>query len=948
MEETHGYNLTLCLLKLSDEDFMEFKDSLRKVLGFKPKPIPRTKIATASRRGLAMLLNKHYPGQVWDIVLSLSQRAKWKKLFDRAERLKRDERRPYKETMEIIFKYIWDFENYIHVPSHEYNIITEMQHRTLKDIFDLQLESVTAVILGNKGEGKTTFLRKAMLDWAAGDLWQNRFHYVFFFSLMSLNNITELSLAQLILSKLSESSETLEDIVSDPRRILFILEGFDYLKFDLGLQTNLCNDWRKKAPTQIVLSSLLQKVMLQESSLLLELGNLSVPKIYPLLQKPREITIGGYTEASVKYYCCSFMHSFKKGSEIFNYLQAIQLLLTLCKNPYKRWMVCRTLKCQFKRGEKLNIAFKPDSVLYTSFMVSSFRAKYAGYPSRQNRNKLMTLCTLAVEGMWKSVFVFKYEDLLRNGISESEQILWMKMYFLNTRGDCFVFYHPALQLYFAALFYFLRQDKDKHHPIIGSLPQLLREIYAHGQNQWLLTGKFVFGIATEKIAAILEPHFGFIPCEKMRQEIFKCFRSLSQGECGEKLISPQSLFDSLVENQEEQFITQVMDMFEEMTVDISSADVLSVATTCLLKSQSLKKLHLHIQQRVFSEIYNPEDGDLEVFKHEKNNAIKHWRMLCRVFQNLEVLDLDSCKFNVTVIFLLYLSMSPTHRGPLNAFKLQSFSLGKCDISSEACGVIATSLTKCKVKHLSLVENPLKNKGVMLVCEILKHPSCVLETLMLSYCCFTFIACGHLYEALLHNKYLSLLDLSSNFLEDTGVNILCEALKDPRCNLRELWLSGCYLTSDCCKAISAVLSCNQNLKTLKLGSNNIQDTGIKQLCEALRNPGCKLQCLGLDMCEFTTDSCADLALALTTCKTLTVLSLDWMTLGHNGLELLCEALNHRACNLKVLGLDKSAFCEESQILLQDVEKKNNLIILHYPWIKEENKKRGVRLVWNSKN
>ncbi|XP_040590091.1 NACHT, LRR and PYD domains-containing protein 9 isoform X4 [Mesocricetus auratus] len=893
MEETHGYNLTLCLLKLSDEDFMEFKDSLRKVLGFKPKPIPRTKIATASRRGLAMLLNKHYPGQVWDIVLSLSQRAKWKKLFDRAERLKRDERRPYKETMEIIFKYIWDFENYIHVPSHEYNIITEMQHRTLKDIFDLQLESVTAVILGNKGEGKTTFLRKAMLDWAAGDLWQNRFHYVFFFSLMSLNNITELSLAQLILSKLSESSETLEDIVSDPRRILFILEGFDYLKFDLGLQTNLCNDWRKKAPTQIVLSSLLQKVMLQESSLLLELGNLSVPKIYPLLQKPREITIGGYTEASVKYYCCSFMHSFKKGSEIFNYLQAIQLLLTLCKNPYKRWMVCRTLKCQFKRGEKLNIAFKPDSVLYTSFMVSSFRAKYAGYPSRQNRNKLMTLCTLAVEGMWKSVFVFKYEDLLRNGISESEQILWMKMYFLNTRGDCFVFYHPALQLYFAALFYFLRQDKDKHHPIIGSLPQLLREIYAHGQNQWLLTGKFVFGIATEKIAAILEPHFGFIPCEKMRQEIFKCFRSLSQGECGEKLISPQSLFDSLVENQEEQFITQVMDMFEEMTVDISSADVLSVATTCLLKSQSLKKLHLHIQQRVFSEIYNPEDGDLEVFKHEKK-------------------------------------------------------LGKCDISSEACGVIATSLTKCKVKHLSLVENPLKNKGVMLVCEILKHPSCVLETLMLSYCCFTFIACGHLYEALLHNKYLSLLDLSSNFLEDTGVNILCEALKDPRCNLRELWLSGCYLTSDCCKAISAVLSCNQNLKTLKLGSNNIQDTGIKQLCEALRNPGCKLQCLGLDMCEFTTDSCADLALALTTCKTLTVLSLDWMTLGHNGLELLCEALNHRACNLKVLGLDKSAFCEESQILLQDVEKKNNLIILHYPWIKEENKKRGVRLVWNSKN
>lgn len=56
-------------------------------------------------------------------------------------------------------------------------------------------------------------------------------------------------------------------------------------------------------------------------------------------------------------------------------------------------------------------------------------------------------------------------------------------------------------------------------------------------------------------------------------------------------------------------------------------------------------------------------------------------------------------------------------------------LGKCDISSEACGIIATSLINSKVKHLSLVENPLKNKGVMSLCAMLKDPSCVLETLM---------------------------------------------------------------------------------------------------------------------------------------------------------------------------------------------------------------------------
>nr|XP_021497832.1 NACHT, LRR and PYD domains-containing protein 9A-like [Meriones unguiculatus] len=328
-------------------------------------------------------------------------------------------------------------------------------------------------------------------------------------------------------------------------------------------------------------------------------------------------------------------------------------------------------------------------------------------------------------------------------------------------------------------------------------------------------------------------------------------------------------------------------------------------------------------------------------------ATEHWAILCRMFYSLHVLDLDSCHFNEEAIQILCDSMSPSHTMPLDVFELQSLLcsfmtnfgdgslfhtflklpqlrslnlygtnlskdvvenlcsalkdstcsveellLGKCDISSEACGIIATTLMYCKVKHLSLVENPLKNRGVVSLCELLKRPTCVLETLM---------------------------------------------------------LSGCYLTSECCEAISGVLTCNRNLKTLKLGNNNIQDAGVKQLCEALRHRDCKLQCLGLDMCEFTTDCCEDLALALTSCKTLTSLNLDWISLDHAGVDVLCEALSHKDCNLKMLGLDKSALSEESQALLQAVEKsKSNLNILHYPWVEEEREKRGVRLVWNSKN
>uniref|UniRef100_A0A8C8W5U1 Pyrin domain-containing protein n=1 Tax=Peromyscus maniculatus bairdii TaxID=230844 RepID=A0A8C8W5U1_PERMB len=933
MEGPSGFGVNHCLQKLSDVEFLKFKELLSKETEeFKIKPIPWNKIEMASRTKLMTLLFTHCPGQVWDIVSSLFLQINRADLSIMAQELRRDKQSSYKEIMKTIFQYIWNVETFICMKDEIYQATIEMQYKALQEVFDCPLEPVTAVVLGSEAQGKTTFLRKAMLDWTSGKLWQNRFQYVFFISLISLNNVTELSLAELMLNPLC------------------------FLNWE----------------TQVY------------------------QKIYPLLRYPRDIIVTGFNDPFIKCYFTYFFKNTQKAVQVFNYLQSTNQLSVVRRSPFLCWMACSTLKWRLKRGEGMKSVGETDSSIYTNFMVSTFRSVYDNCPPNQNRARLKTLCTLAAEAMWKQVFVFTSEDLRRNGISESEKAVWLGMNFLQHRGDGFMFYHPLLQSYFAALFYFLRQERGTAHPIIRSLPQLLKEVYVHGQTQWLMTGAFVFGIATEKAAAMLKPLFGFIPSKEVEQEIFKCLRSLSQAECSEKLMNSQSLFESLHENEEERFETQVIDLFEEMTVDISNIDTLLSAAKILAKTQKLKKLHVHIQHNFFSEIYNPEDGDLEDFEFNKS-------ILCECVYNLQVLDLDCCNFNETTLKILCASMSPSSTYPLTAFKLQSLScpfmtnfgdgalfhiflqlpnlksvnlygsnlsndmvenlcsvlkcttcgveellLGKCDISSKACGMIATCLIYCKVKHLSLVENPLKNKGVMLLCEILKHRSCVLETLMLSRCCLNFIACGHLYEALLCNKYLSLLDLSSNVLKDTGVNILCEALKDPKCTLQELWLSGCFLTSDCCGGISAVLTSKKNLKTLKLGKNNIEDAGIKQLCEALRNPDCKLQCLGLDMNDFKTDCCEDLASALTTCKTLTSLNLDWITFDHDGLQLLCEALSHKSCNLKVLGLDKSALTEESKMLLQAVEMKEKLDILHCPWVKEERKRRGVRLVWNSTN
>nr|XP_034348923.1 NACHT, LRR and PYD domains-containing protein 9 isoform X4 [Arvicanthis niloticus] len=842
MVDTSSYGLLKPLQKLSDEEFRSFKELLRKEPEkFKLKPISWTKIKNASKEELIMLLNTHYPGHTWDMVLSLFLRVNREDLSIMAQKKRRYKQNKYKKFMKTTFQTIWTSETNIHIPDRNYQVIIEPQYKALQDIFDSESEPVTAVVSGQTGGGKTIFLRKAMLDWASGNLLQNRFRYVFFFSVFSLNNTTELSLAELISSKLPESAETLNDIVSAPKRILFILDGFDYLKFDLRLRTNLCNDWRKRLPTQIVLSSLLQKIMLPECSLLLELGQRSLPKIYRLLQYPRVITILGFSEQCVESYCVSFFGN-EKGEEISENLRNNKLI-HLFNKPYLCWMFCSCLKWQYDRGEEGYVRAKTDSAFFTQFMVSAFKSTYASTPLKQNRAQLKTLCTLAVEGIWNKLFVFDSETLRRNGISESDKAVWLKMKFLQNHGNHTVFYHPTLQSYFAAMFYFLRQDKDTHIPVTRSIPQLLGKMYAYDQTQWLQTGIFLFGIANEQVASMLKPNFGFIQPRDVKQEIITYLKSLSQQGCIEKLERPENLFTCLRDNHEERFIRQVMDLFEEITIDIRNSDVLSMTACNLQKSPKLKKLHLHIRKRVFSEIYNPECCNIEIFTDNKlcsfmtnfgDGSLFHTLLQ---LPHLKYLNLYGTNFSKDMIENLCSALR------CSACKVEELLLGKCNISSEACGIIASSLINSKVKHLSLVENPLKDKGLVLLCEMLKDPSCILETLMLSYCCLTFIACGHLYEALLSNKHLSLLDLESNFLEDTGVNLLCEALKDPSCTLEELWL---------------------------------------------------------DLCEFTSDCCEDLALTLTTCKTLNSLNLDWKTLDHSGLGVLCEALNHKRCNLKMLG------------------------------------------------
>nr|7WBT_A Chain A, NACHT, LRR and PYD domains-containing protein 9 [Bos taurus]7WBT_B Chain B, NACHT, LRR and PYD domains-containing protein 9 [Bos taurus] len=897
---------------------------------------------------------------------------------------------PYRSHMKQKFQVLWEKEPCLLVPEDFYEETTKIEYELLStvylDAFKPGESSPTVVLHGPEGIGKTTFLRKVMLEWAKGNLWRDRFSFVFFLTGREMNGVTDMSLVELLSRDWPESSEPIEDIFSQPERILFILDGMEELKFDLDCNADLCEDWEQPQSMQVVLQSLLQKQMLPECSLLLALSKMGMRKNYSLLKHMKCIFLLGFSEHQRKLYFSHYFQEKDASSRAFSFVREKSSLFVLCQSPFLCWLVCTSLKCQLEKGEDLELDSETITGLYVSFFTKVFRSGSETCPLKQRRARLKSLCTLAAEGMWTCTFLFCPEDLRRNGVSESDTSMWLDMKLLHRSGDCLAFIHTCIQEFCAAMFYMFTRPKDPPHSVIGNVTQLITRAVSGHYSRLSWTAVFLFVFSTERMTHRLETSFGFPLSKEIKQEITQSLDTLSQCDPNNVMMSFQALFNCLFETQDPEFVAQVVNFFKDIDIYIGTKEELIICAACLRHCHSLQKFHLCMEH-----VFPDESGCI-------SNTIEKltlWRDVCSAFaasEDFEILNLDNCRFDEPSLAVLCRTLSQPvcklrkfvcnfasnlanslelfkvilhnpHLKHLNFYgsslshmdarqlcealkhpmcNIEELMLGKCDITGEACEDIASVLVhNKKLNLLSLCENALKDDGVLVLCEALKNPDCALEALLLSHCCFSSAACDHLSQVLLYNRSLTFLDLGSNVLKDEGVTTLCESLKHPSCNLQELWLMNCYFTSVCCVDIATVLIHSEKLKTLKLGNNKIYDAGAKQLCKALKHPKCKLENLGLEACELSPASCEDLASALTTCKSLTCVNLEWITLDYDGAAVLCEALVSLECSLQLLGLNKSSYDEEIKMMLTQVEEMNpNLIISHHLWTDDEGRRRGI--------
>ncbi|XP_037402046.1 protein NLRC5-like isoform X3 [Pygocentrus nattereri] len=270
-------------------------------------------------------------------------------------------------------------------------------------------------------------------------------------------------------------------------------------------------------------------------------------------------------------------------------------------------------------------------------------------------------------------------------------------------------------------------------------------------------------------------------------------------------------------------------------------------------------------------------------------------------------DLKSNKSSV----LKELDLRGNDPGDKGVELIRSTSLRKIRLlKNHAADEAHDSLTKAFGKdplllsELDLKKYEPRHAGVEQICGVLEDSHCRLKTLKLYKSgSITERDCAALVSALTANlSQLRELDLNKNKLDKSGVQKLCNLLKNPHCKLEKLTLNKNNITSkDCADLASALSSSLSHLRELDLSENVIQDSGLKHFCDVLKTQESKLEKLLLVSCGIKEEGCAALVVALKSNSShLKVLDLRENSLG-NSVKDLAEVLKDSKCNIQLDGV-----------------------------------------------
>ncbi|KAM6204215.1 NACHT, LRR and PYD domains-containing protein 6 [Sarcoramphus papa] len=801
------------------------------------------------------------------------------------------------------------------------------------------------VLLGAAGVGKTMTARKIMLDWASGKMFAE-FDYVFYIHCREGNLLTrEASMADLITQCYPGSSPPLTKMLRRPERLLFVIDGFDELRFSFDRpQSELCSQPWEKKPVEITLSSLFRRKLLPDSSLLVTTRPAALQKLGKCLECERYAEILGFSEVERKEYFDKFFENKEQAAVAFQFVRENETLFTMCLVPIVCWIVCTVIKQQLGRARGLTQSPKTTTRIYTLYLSILLRS-LSSWLKKGMPGVLRRLCCLAADGIWKQKVLFEEKEVQGYALDQQEALpLLLNEHVFQKDISCvstYSFIHLSFQEFFAALFYLLEDEGEAQEPLAGPTRDVkeLLESYGNSKNYFMLTVRFLFGLLNKEHRKELEEEMGCKIAPRITQELLAWLQNSQKTDLAllmeeTAVIRELEVCHCLYELQDERFVATALDPFTGVYLrglNLNRFDqmVLSFSVKNFPKLESLDLGHCTFLWDDPEDCVGPQLAKrAHREKQQKEGKQSPIHLLC------QALEESGCK-------------------------LKTLRFDRCQLTGACCGALAPVLSvNPTLKELDLAGNKdLRDSGVKLLCEGLRRGGCQLQTVRLGCCNLTATGCKELATVLgtmpslvqldlsdspladdgvreldlsdspLADDGVRELDLSDNPLADDGVRELCGALVGPGCRVQKLWLWQCRLTEASCGTLAAVLPAIPSLTELHLGDNELGDEGVRRLSEGLRDPACRLQSLRLWRCRLTEASCGTLAAVLPASPSLTELHLGDNELGDGGVRRLSEGLRDPACRLQMLSLWQcrltGACCEDLCAVLSASRSLENL-------------------------
>uniref|UniRef100_A0AAZ1X5M4 NACHT domain-containing protein n=1 Tax=Oreochromis aureus TaxID=47969 RepID=A0AAZ1X5M4_OREAU len=686
----------------------------------------------------------------------------------------------------------------------------------------------TVLTKGVAGIGKTVLTQKYSLDWAEDKANQD-IQFIFPFTFRELNVLKEekFSLVELVHHFFTETKEagicSFEDF-----QVVFIFDGLDECRLPLDFhKTTILTDPRKSTSVDVLLINLIRGKLLPFAHLWITTRPAAANQIPPdCVGMVTEVR--GFTDSQKEEYFRKRFRDEEQASRIISHIKTSRSLHIMCHIPVFCWITATVLEDVLETREGGPLP-KTLTEMYIHFLVVQAKVKKFKYDggaetdphwSPESREMIESLGKLAFDQLQKGNLIFYESDLTECGIDIRAASVYSGVFtqiFKEERGlyqdKVFCFIHLSVQEFLAAL--------HVHLTFINSGLNLLEQQQTTSTWSKLFNKPKLQSLHQSSVDKALQSPNGHL-------DLFLRFL------LGLSLQTNQTLLRGLLTQTESSSQTNkktVQYIKKKLSENLSAEK--SINLFHCLNELNDRSLVEEIQQSLRS-------GSLSTDKLSPAQWSALVFILLSSEKDLDVFDLKKYFASEEALLRLLPVVKASNKALLTG----------CNLSERSCDALSSVLNSqsASLKELDLSNNDLQDSGVKLLSAALQSLHCTLETLRLDRCGLSEISCDYLAAALKSNpSYPRVLDLSGTYnnLQDSGVKQLCVLLENPRCRFETLRLKDCDLSEISCDYLAAALKSNPSYpRVLDLSGtyNNLQDSGVKQLCVLLENPRCRFETL----------------------------------------------------------------------------------------------------------